>query len=79
MSKNVIKIAHAADIHVRGLQRHEEMQIIFDAYAKDIKEQNVDYSFFAGDIWHKGNYYRASWANFTTSRSRGWRAYGPCS
>lgn len=50
--KNNIRIAHLADLHIRPLQRHEEMRIIFDAFAEDIKKQNVDYTFLAGDIWH---------------------------
>jgi DNA repair exonuclease SbcCD ATPase subunit/DNA repair exonuclease SbcCD nuclease subunit len=47
-----IKIAHLADIHIRGLQRHGEMKVVFDAFCKDALEQKADYIFIAGDIFH---------------------------
>lgn len=52
MSRNHITIAHLADIHIRGLQRHEEMRIVFNAFMEDARKQNVDYIFIAGDIFH---------------------------
>lgn len=47
-----IKIAHLADIHIRGLQRHGEMKTVFDAFCADAKKVGVDHIFVAGDIFH---------------------------
>lgn len=51
MSKK-LKIAHIADVHIRGLQRHGEMKVVFDAFCEDAAKQKVDYIFIAGDIFH---------------------------
>lgn len=49
----MIKIAHIADIHYRGtLTRHAEYKEIFKVFFKQLKEQNVDHVFVAGDIFH---------------------------
>ena len=41
------KFAHLADIHWRGLSRHEEYKRAFSNAFKLIKEQNVDAIFVA--------------------------------
>lgn len=52
MSRNVIRVAHLADLHFRPMTRHEEYREIFKAFCQDVQQQNVDYIFIAGDIWH---------------------------
>lgn len=52
MSKNIIRVAHVSDIHVRGLSRHDEYKHVFNALVEDMRKLNVDYVFVAGDIWH---------------------------
>jgi DNA repair exonuclease SbcCD nuclease subunit len=46
------KIAHLADIHIRGITRHQEYKNIFEKFIFDCKSQNPDYIFIGGDIWH---------------------------
>ena len=46
------KFAHLADIHWRGLSRHEEYKRAFTNAFKLIRGQNVDAIFVAGDIVH---------------------------
>ena len=48
----MVKIAHTADIHWRGLSRHEEYREIFIAFNKDCKKNKVDHIFVGGDIFH---------------------------
>lgn len=48
----MIKIAHIADIHYRGLNRHDEYREVFGAFVEDAKAQKVDHVFVGGDIWH---------------------------
>lgn len=48
----MIRIAHIADIHWRGLSRHEEYRDVFIAFAKRVKEQKIDHIFVGGDIFH---------------------------
>ncbi len=53
MSNNKkIKIAHISDIHIRSLTRHNEFKIVLNAFIDDVKKNNVDFIFVAGDIWH---------------------------
>ncbi len=47
-----MKIAHLADIHVRGLSRHDEVRTVFEAFCLSASEQKVDHIVIAGDIWH---------------------------
>ena len=47
-----MKIAHTADIHVRGLSRHEEYRQVLKFFADDCLEQKVDHIFVGGDIFH---------------------------
>jgi len=48
----MLKIAHIADIHIRGLSRHEEYKEVFTALAVDVKKQKVEHIFVGGDIFH---------------------------
>jgi DNA repair exonuclease SbcCD ATPase subunit/DNA repair exonuclease SbcCD nuclease subunit len=47
-----MKIAHTADIHIRGLSRHEEYRQVLKAFTDDCHQQNVDHIFVGGDIFH---------------------------
>ena len=47
-----MRIAHTADIHWRGLSRHDEYREIFTAFVKDCKKNKVDHIFVGGDIFH---------------------------
>ena len=47
-----MKIAHIADIHIRGISRHSEYREIFRAFAADCKEQRVEHIAVEGDIFH---------------------------
>lgn len=48
----MLKIAHIADVHIRGLSRHAEYREVFSAFAADVKSQQVDHIFVGGDIFH---------------------------
>jgi len=48
----MVKIAHTADIHWRGLSRHDEYRYVFEAFNKDCKKNKVDHIFVGGDIFH---------------------------
>jgi len=48
----MVRIAHTADIHWRGLSRHDEYREIFTAFVKDCKKNKVDHIFVGGDIFH---------------------------
>lgn len=50
--KKELRVCHLADVHLRGFQRHEEMNIVFNALVEQIKKEKVDYVFIAGDIFH---------------------------
>jgi DNA repair exonuclease SbcCD nuclease subunit len=47
-----MKIAHTADIHIRGLSRHEEYKQVLKFFADDCHSQKVDHIFIGGDIFH---------------------------
>lgn len=47
-----MKIAHFADLHVRGLTRHDEVRIVIEAFCDSARKQNVDAIVFCGDFWH---------------------------
>ena len=49
---NSCKVAHAADIHIRGLSRHDEIRTVVEAFCDDVQKQDVDYIVLAGDIFH---------------------------
>jgi len=47
-----MKIAHIADVHIRGLSRHQEYVEVFSAFVDDVKQNDVDHIFVGGDIFH---------------------------
>ena len=48
----MLKIAHIADIHIRGLSRHDEYKEVFTAFIERVRAQGVDHIFVGGDIFH---------------------------
>ena len=48
----MIKIAHIADIHWRGLQRHDEYTEVFEDFFKKLDELHPDLIVVGGDIVH---------------------------
>lgn len=48
----MIKIAHAADIHIRSFKYLDEMKFTFDEFYKKIDESEPDLIFLGGDIFH---------------------------
>ena len=48
----MLRIAHTADIHWRGLSRHDEYREVFKFFVEDCKKNNVDHIFIGGDIFH---------------------------
>lgn len=52
--KNVRKICHISDIHIRLFRRHEEYELAFDKLYQDIKNQNIEdfIIVLTGDIVH---------------------------
>ena len=45
-------IVHIADVHWRGLTRHQEYRDIFERYFTQIKVLNPDIIYIGGDIVH---------------------------
>ena len=48
----MLKIAHLADVHFRGLSRHEEYRKAFEEFFEQCKEIKPDHILIAGDIVH---------------------------
>lgn len=48
----MLKIAHIADVHWRGLSRHGEYREVFAAFCDQIRAARVDHVFVGGDIFH---------------------------
>ncbi len=48
----MIKICHIADIHIRGISRHDEYREVFVELIADAKKNKVDHIFIGGDIFH---------------------------
>lgn len=48
----MLKIAHVADIHIRGLSRHAEYVEVFTAFIEEVKKNKVEHIFVGGDIFH---------------------------
>ena len=46
------KCAHIADVHFRGLKRHDEYRAVFNTFFKKCKELKPDAIFIGGDIVH---------------------------
>ena len=47
-----LKIAHIADVHWRGLTRHEEYVNVFNQFFEKVRELNPDVIYVGGDIVH---------------------------
>tara|TARA_A100001515_G_scaffold29289_1_gene22735 strand:- start:23 stop:3160 length:3138 start_codon:yes stop_codon:yes gene_type:complete len=47
-----VKIAHIADVHWRGLSRHEEYRQTFEIFFEKCRELQPDYIYIGGDIVH---------------------------
>ncbi len=47
-----MKIAHLADIHIRGYQYLDEMQFTFDKLYASLREKKPDQIIIAGDLYH---------------------------
>ena len=47
-----MRIAHAADIHIRNLKYHYEYKEVFNQFYESLKEENVDCIVLCGDIAH---------------------------
>jgi len=52
--KNVEKVYHLADIHIRNVKRHTEYSLVFDNFYNQVKKDNLDNAiiFIGGDIAH---------------------------
>ncbi len=48
----MIKIAHAADIHIKNLKYHWEYNQIFEKMYQHLRDEEVDYIYIGGDIAH---------------------------
>jgi len=48
----MVRIAHIADVHWRGLSRHDEYREVFTFFANDCRKKKVDHIFVGGDIFH---------------------------
>jgi predicted phosphodiesterase len=48
----MLRIAHIADVHWRGLSRHDEYREVFVAFNERVREAKVDHIFVGGDIFH---------------------------
>lgn len=48
----MLRIAHIADVHWRGLSRHEEYREVFQSFAKQVKDLKAEHIFVGGDIFH---------------------------
>lgn len=48
----MIRIAHIADLHIRGMSRHDEYKQVFQEFANDVKKRQVHHIFIGGDIFH---------------------------
>ncbi len=46
------RIGHLADIHVRGLSRHDEIRTVVSAFCEDGKRRKIDHIVIAGDLYH---------------------------
>lgn len=48
----MVRIAHLADIHVRGLSRLDEYTEVFTAFMNQVRDLGVDHIFIGGDCFH---------------------------
>ncbi len=49
---NQVKIAHIADVHWRGLSRHDEYRRVFTKFIDEARQEKVDCILIGGDIVH---------------------------
>lgn len=47
-----MKVAHIADVHWRGLKRHDEYRSVFEQFFREVREEKPDRIVIAGDIVH---------------------------
>ena len=47
-----MKILHIADLHLRGLSRHDEIRAISEDLFKKTQNQSIDQILIAGDVFH---------------------------
>ena len=47
-----MRIAHLADVHIRGLSRHDEVRDVFDAFVSKISHDCIEHVMLAGDVFH---------------------------
>jgi len=50
--ERTLRIAHIADVHVRGLSRHAEYREVFIDFVKQVKRDAITHIFVGGDIFH---------------------------
>lgn len=48
----MLRIAHIADVHIRGLSRHQEYKHVFEEFIEKCVEQKVDHIYIGGDLFH---------------------------
>ena len=48
----MVRIAHTADVHWRGLSRHDEYRKVFSYFIDDCRLKGIDHIFIGGDIFH---------------------------
>lgn len=48
----MVKIAHIADVHWRGLSRHDEYRQVFDSFISQVEDNKIEHIFVGGDIFH---------------------------
>lgn len=48
----MLRVAHIADVHWRGLSRHAEYVEVFTAFVEQVKSKGIEHIFVGGDIFH---------------------------
>lgn len=48
----MVRIAHIADVHWRGMSRHDEYREVFSEFSRKVIEQKVQHVYVGGDIFH---------------------------
>lgn len=47
-----VRFGHIADLHLRGLSRHDEIRAVVIAFCDDARSRGIDHIVIAGDIFH---------------------------
>jgi DNA repair exonuclease SbcCD nuclease subunit len=47
-----MRIGHLADLHLRGLTRHDEIRTVVEAFCESARVKKVDHIVIAGDLFH---------------------------